>query len=41
MDRALSGAITPIQVHLGAMAMKGRSTFSKALASLEPHHQIV
>ena len=29
------------KVDLGAMAMKGYSTFPKARASLEPHHQIV
>ena len=29
------------RVDLGAMAMKGYSTFPKALALLEPHHQIV
>ena len=28
------------RVNLGAMAMKGRSAFHKALAFLEPHHQI-
>ena len=33
----------PLQarVDLGAMAMKGYSAFPKALALLEPHHQIV
>ena len=29
------------RVDLGAMAMKRSSAFPKALASLEPHHQIV
>ena len=29
------------KVDLGAMAVKGGSTFPKALESLEPHHQIV
>ena len=29
------------RVDLGAMAMKGRSAFPKALALLEPHHQII
>ena len=29
------------RVDLGAMAMKGYSTFPKAPALLEPHHQIV
>ena len=29
------------RVDLGAMAMKGYSTFPKAPVSLEPHHQIV
>ena len=29
------------RVNLGAMAIKGYSTFSKAPALLEPHHQIV
>ncbi len=29
------------RVNLGVMAMKGCSAFSKAPASLEPHHQIV
>ena len=29
------------RVDLGAMAIKGYSTFPKALALLEPHHQIV
>ena len=38
IDKTLSGAMTPGQS--GAMAMKGYSA-SKALALLEPHHQIV
>ena len=29
------------RVDLGVMAMKGHSTFPKAPALLEPHHQIV
>ena len=29
------------RVDLGAMAMKGYFVFPKALASLEPHYQIV
>ena len=35
--------VLPFQarVDLGAMTMKGYSAFSKAPASLEPHHQIV
>ena len=37
----LSGATTPVRVDLGAMAMKGYSTFSKAPALLKPHHQVV
>ena len=36
IDRALSSATPP-----GPMAMKGCSTLPKALALLEPHHQIV
>ena len=38
IDRALSG--TTIR-DLGAMAMKGYSTFLKAPVSQEPHHQMV
>ena len=30
-----------VRVNLGAMAMKGCSTFPKTPASVEPHHQIV
>ena len=35
--------VLPFQVRmdLGAMAMKGYSTFPKTPALLEPHHQIV
>ena len=31
----------PARVDLGAMAMKGYSTFLRAPALLKPHHQIV
>ena len=41
MDRTLSGATTPGQRDLGAMAMKEYSEFPKAPALLKPHHQIV
>ena len=37
IDRALSGANTPGQIDLGAIAI----AFPKAPASLEPHYQIV
>ena len=41
IDRTLSGANTPSQSDLRAMAMKGYSAFPKAPALLEPHHQVV
>ena len=41
IDRTLSGATTPTWVDLGAMAMKGYSTFPKAKTLPEPRHLTV
>ena len=41
IDMTLSGDTTTGQSDQGSMAMKKHSAFFKALALLEPHHQIV
>ena len=41
IDRALSGSTIPGQSGPGSNGIEGRSTFPKAPALLEPHHQIV
>ena len=41
IGKTLSGATSPGYVEMGVMAMKEYSTFPKASALLEPHHQIV